>query len=390
MRILLINTFYYPKFDGGAEILVQQLAEGLVKKGHSVYILAMGKNNQVYRVNNVIVVTFKQRNVYSNFDGTAKKPAFLKIIWHFIDSFNLGYHFKLSNLLKAINPDVVHTHNIHGFSPFIWVAIKLRRIKLVHTIHDYYLLCHKCTRFNNGVNCESLCTPCKATSSIKGLFANYPDHYTGISHYSLAAHTDNLNISKPTSIIYNSTSIKKIAEQPLDTRDIVLGYIGRITEAKGLLYLVNELEALSTDLKKKIKVIFAGAGDASFIDLLKTKLNGINHEFAGVVNPGVFFKQISLLIVPSIWNEPFGLTVIEALTCGVPVCHSDRGGLKELYNPESGWVFSPEAGKLTTLLTQILTNEEDIEVKKRNCETSSLPFHSDENLKRYIEAYEFN
>jgi glycosyltransferase involved in cell wall biosynthesis len=389
MRILLINTFYYPKFDGGAEILVQQLAEGLVKKGHSVYILATGKSNQAYRVNNVVVITFKQRNIYSHFDGSVKKPAFLKIIWHLIDSVNLGYHFKLSHLLKIIKPDVVHTHNIHGFSPFIWVAIKLRHIKLVHTIHDYYLLCHKCTLFNNGVNCDSLCMPCKATSSIKRLFTNYPDRYTGISKYSLAAHKDTLNINKPTSIIYNSTSLKKIAEEHLETEDIVLGYIGKITEAKGLLYFVNELEALGVNLKKKIKVIFAGAGHASFVDLLKAKLNGINHEFLGVINPAVFFTQVDLLIVPSIWNEPFGLTVIESLTCGVPVCHSDRGGLRELYNPESGWVFSPDVGELTSLLTQILLNTHDIEVKKSNCEASSLPYHSDENLKRYIQAYEF-
>jgi glycosyltransferase involved in cell wall biosynthesis len=388
MRIVLVNTFYYPKFVGGAEIFVQQLAEGLVNKGHSVYVLAMGESNRVYRVNNVVIITIKQCNIYSSFNGTAEKPASLKIIWHLIDSANIGYHFKLSRLLKRIKPDIVHTHNIHGFSPFIWLTIKRYKIKLVHTLHDYYLLCNKYTRFKSGLNCEGLCMSCKATSSIKRLFLNYPDHYTGISRYSLAVHTDNLNITKPTSIVYNGTSPKEIAIERWRSADIVLGYIGRISEDKGVLYFVNELEALSTNLKKNIKVIFAGAGQESFVNSLKSKLIGIKHEFAGVMDPALFFNQINLLIVPSIWNEPFGLTVIESLAYGVPVCQSDRGGLQELHNPESGWIFSPEAGKLNTILTHILLNEHEIEVKKSNCAKSARRFPAEENLERYIQTYD--
>jgi glycosyltransferase involved in cell wall biosynthesis len=388
MRIILVNTFYYPKFVGGAEIFVQQLAEGLINRGHSVYVLAMGAGNKVYRKNKVVVVTFKQRNIYSHYNGTLNKSAFSKIMWHLIDSMNLGYHYKLSHLLKKIKPDIVHTHNIHGFSPFIWVTIKRNNIKLVHTLHDYYLLCHKCNRFKSGVNCKSLCMPCNATSSIKSWFLNYPDHYIGISRYSLEEHTKNLTIDKTTSIIYNGTAIKGKANESFITTDIVLGYIGRIAEDKGVLYFVNELQALSTGLKKNIKVIFAGAGQETFMDLLKSKLTGIKHEFVGVMNAKLFFSQINLLIVPSIWNEPFGLTVIESLAYGVPVCQSDRGGLRELHNSESGWLFSPDKGELTKLLTHILNNKHDIALRKSRCVKSARRFAAKATLEQYIQTYD--
>ncbi|WP_277406421.1 hypothetical protein [Lacrimispora xylanisolvens] len=41
MRILIVNTFYYPNMQGGAEQSVKLLAEGLVKKGHEVGIYSV-------------------------------------------------------------------------------------------------------------------------------------------------------------------------------------------------------------------------------------------------------------------------------------------------------------------------------------------------------------
>lgn len=387
MRILIINTFYYPKFTGGAEISVQILAEGLVKAGHDVYVLTTGASNKVYSVNGVRVISCKQRNVFSTYyKYTAAKGSIIKAIWHFIDSANVFYHFKLSGLLNKISPDIVHTNNIQGFSPMVWYTVKKNNIKLVHTLRDYYLLCHKANCFDNNTNCEKLCSACKVTHSIKSKFASYPDTFVGISNYIVNRHIEYIPMPAK-QVIYNSANLVLVPGPGAATNTITFGYLGRITADKGVEYLVDELATLSPKQMLSFKIIFAGNGDPDFIDSLKGKLGSVNYEFVGVVNATAFYKSIDVLLIPSLWNEPFGRTVIEALAHAVPVCQSDRGGLKEIFDSHSSWMFSPEKGVLAALLSRILHNKHEIEDKKRKCAKHVAHFSSKNYISKHLELY---
>ncbi|WPU92425.1 glycosyltransferase family 4 protein [Mucilaginibacter sabulilitoris] len=388
MRILLINSFYYPSFVGGAEISVQLLAEGLTKAGNQVYVLTTGPANKVYRVNRVTVISLKQRNIYSTYGGAGNANGALKSLWHFIDSCNIFYHFSISAILKKIHPDLVHTNTIQGFSPFIWKTIKDNKIPLVHTTRDYYLLCHKCSLFNNDKNCDTLCLPCKVTNSVKRNFISYPDYFIGISQYILNKHKAFLQIPDQLSnVVYNAAKSSADAEGRPVTEKIHFGYIGRIAEDKGVLYLANELAKLSDTQKLSLKIIFAGKGDPQFITQLQGKLKGIEYEFMGVSKPDDFYQQIDVLIVPALWNEPFGRTVIESLSYSVPVCQSDRGGLKEIYDPNSSWIYSPDEDNLTTVIGHILDNKNEIADKKKNCVKYADDFSVDNYIKNHLRLY---
>jgi glycosyltransferase involved in cell wall biosynthesis len=52
--------------------------------------------------------------------------------------------------------------------------------------------------------------------------------------------------------------------------------------------------------------------------------------------------RAAIVIVPSRWNEPFGLTALEALACGAPLILSPRGGLPEVAG-EAGIYANPDA-----------------------------------------------
>ncbi|MXV51311.1 glycosyltransferase [Pedobacter sp. HMF7647] len=364
MKILIINTFYYPTFIGGAEISVQLLAENLVKEGNRVFIFCNGPQNRVYRVNNVIVISCKQRNLFTNYGG-AGATKLSKILWHLIDSCNPFYHFKLLSILKKKKPQVVHTNNIQGFSPFVWLTVKSTKTPLVHTIRDYYLLCHKSNMFNNNKNCTRLCTECKITNSIKSRFINYPNHFIGISKYITTVHADFFPTRKRNfSVVYNAAAANKFPVTHSESEIVVFGYIGRIEKDKGVEYLANELANLNADNKLSFKILFAGKGEDIFITQLKEKLAGTHFEFLGVVQPADFFSKIDVLLVPALWNEPFGRTVIEALSFSIPVCHTDRGGLKELYDPECAWMFTPEKGNLSKIISDIVENKAELSSKK--------------------------
>ncbi len=70
-----------------------------------------------------------------------------------------------------------------------------------------------------------------------------------------------------------------------------------------------------------------------------------------------FYKQSDICVVPSIWEEPFGLVAVEAMATGRPVVVANVGGLQEIVTPgETGYIYErdkPEqlAGHIETLLS---------------------------------------
>jgi hypothetical protein len=67
----------------------------------------------------------------------------------------------------------------------------------------------------------------------------------------------------------------------------------------------------------------------------------------------------------------------------VTVCQSDRGGLKELYSPNSSWIFSPLKGNLTEKLNYILSHQDELIQKKMNCVSEIGKF----SVKKYIDKH---
>ncbi|AMR33516.1 hypothetical protein A0256_19860 [Mucilaginibacter sp. PAMC 26640] len=387
MRILITNTYYFPAFVGGAEISVKLLAEGMRAAGNNVYVLTTGLADKVYRVNGVIVISIKQKNIFNSYDKQKRSPV-TKVLWHLIDTCNFSYHNKIKAILKRIAPEIVHTNSIQGFSPYLWRTIKSLDIPLVHSMRDYYMLCHKCNMYNNG-NCQSLCAPCGVTNTIKKRFFKYPDHFIGISNFILNKYSAfSKDVRSHSSIIYNAVDTTECSLKiNAPSAKVVFGYIGRIDVDKGVEYLVNEISSLPAQLKASVKLVFAGKGDVEFINELKAKLADIEYEFLGVAKPVDFYNNIDVLIVPALWNEPFGRIVIESLSYMVPVVQSDRGGLKELYSPNSSWMFSPEPGQLLTQVTHILNNRGELAEKKLSCVNEAGKFSVDKYIDNHSALY---
>ena len=61
---------------------------------------------------------------------------------------------RIGKILDAETPDVVNTHNVCGFSLAAWREVKRRRVRLVHTLHDCYLLCSRSVLFRNGATAK--------------------------------------------------------------------------------------------------------------------------------------------------------------------------------------------------------------------------------------------
>lgn len=66
--------------------------------------------------------------------------GFYRLAWHVREVWNPVAARRIGKIMDAEMPDVVNTHNVCGFSLAAWREVKRRKARLVHTLHDYYLL----------------------------------------------------------------------------------------------------------------------------------------------------------------------------------------------------------------------------------------------------------
>lgn len=368
MKILFINTLYAPFQVGGAEVSVRIMAEELAASGHRVYVLTLGYNTSVRRLNGVVVVSIKTRNLY-HIEQAAGQKSYKKLFWHLLDSSNAFYRREIGKLLDRIQPDVVNTNNIQGFSPYIWKLVNSRGIKLVHTMRDYYLLCHKTSMYSEGKDCTELCKACKLTYSIKKPYFELPDAYIGISSFILKQHERfGLGETKPQRVISNGmrgSGQSRDFKSP--SSEVVFGFIGKVNEQKGVGFLFEELAALSRQ-EGSFRLVLAGKADPEFEAGLREKFDGVfEFTFLGKTDSDAFYRSVDVVIVPSGWNEPFGRIPIEATASGTPVCLADKGGLSELYDERCMWQFEMKKNSLRDLLKGILKNRMVIAEKSAAC-----------------------
>jgi glycosyltransferase involved in cell wall biosynthesis len=119
-------------------------------------------------------------------------------------------------------------------------------------------------------------------------------------------------------------------------------FLGRLTKIKGASYLIRSVELAQKQLSIPLSLTIAGAGQELESLQMQASNSKIPIHFPGWVS-GVekqqLIKKHDLILVPSLWSEPFGLIGVEAAACGVPSVATDMGGI-------SDWCISGETGEL--------------------------------------------
>ncbi|HEX2202618.1 MAG TPA: glycosyltransferase family 4 protein, partial [Longimicrobium sp.] len=119
-------------------------------------------------------------------------------------------------------------------------------------------------------------------------------------------------------------------------------FLGRMTRLKGGDVLVRAAALASERIGRPVPLTMAGDGpQRAEWEALAASL-GVDADFPGWVEPEAragLFRAASLLAVPSVWPEPFGLVGLEAGAFGVPAAAFDVGGIREWLRPgANGWL----------------------------------------------------
>ena len=379
MKILIVSSLYFPYIKGGGEISTKLLAEGLNAKGFDVKVYSISNKEKDDIINGVHVHRVKTSNIYWSFNAPSSKLK--KIIWHLKDSYNIQSGNKFKEYISKNKPDVVITSTIEDISPYIWKICKELKIKVIHILRSYTLLCPKATMYKKDKLCKKQCLSCKIITYPKKILSKYVDVVVGISEFILNEHTKyGYFPNAKQEVIYNPVEIPKIKIQKYNKnkKEMIFGFVGRIEKAKGIEFLLDNFSRLKLE---NVKLFIYGKGlTKEYENEIKQKYESNQIIFKGFKKPEEIYNEIDILIVPSLWNEPFGRIVPEANSYEVPVLVSNRGGLPELVEEgKNGYVFDPDKeGDFEEKLKKI------IEMKKNNSFSfDKEKFSLDEVIKKY-------
>jgi glycogen synthase len=173
------------------------------------------------------------------------------------------------------------------------------------------------------------------------------------------------------------------------TKDIV--FVGRLVSAKGCDQVLRSLAILKAEgLLPSFSVIGDGP-EAQGLKQLVTDLRLDQQvEFLGAIRAGRGREVVrhKIIVVPSIWAEPFGVVALEGLAAGCAVVASSGGGLPDAVGP-CGILFpNSDVKALAAALKELLTNparrEELLAKRERHLEQ----FRPKTVAERYLKVFE--
>lgn len=391
MKILMVNKFLYP--NGGSETYIFKLGEELLKRGHEVQYFGMEHEGR-------IVGNHAGRYTGDMDFHTGKLQ---KLFYPFKIIYSFEAKRKMEEVLKDMNPDVVHLNNINfQLTPSVIYAVRSyekkagRKVKLVYTAHDYQWVCPNhmmrvpatgkiCFACREGHFAACTRNRCIHNSKIKSVLGTVEaEFYRVRKTYAMVdvivcpsefmkkqLDTDPLLADK-TVMMHNfvertpadkkrSRLGGKKGDEMKPPADYVL-YFGRFSEEKGIGTLLAACKALP-----EIPFVFAGSGP------MKEQVSKVkNVENRGFVTGESLRRLIAgarFSVYPSEWYENCPFSVMESQMYGTPVLVSDLGGAPELVEAgRTGELFrGGDVEELTEHIRELWRNPERCRKYRENC-----------------------
>jgi len=441
---MLSVPYFFPFGFGGGQVYVYNLSKELKRRGHEVVIItnkASQKNSRLYHIEDY------------EYDGLSVKAISLNP--DFITQSELSSGLieiqimALKDIISNLNPDLIH---INGLKASLITVCNALGIRHVVTAHHPGFACpvstllrpdeSLCTETANIKVCLPCCSKHKRSGIIGSLLGNMPgwiyrpsgrflDKYKKVPYVMRGLiypwwvekrmEGQQVLLKKSQFIISPSNAMKELLIRngvppeklflvphgieplqpiPIETfekRKIRFGYIGSVDRAKGFHVLLEAIERLSRQERCELYVFGEAQNpwDKEYMkksfNIYKGKSKIITHGYLDHTKISEAFKQIDVLVVPSIYLEVFGLVVLEAFSAGRPVIVTKSGGPDELVrNGIDGFIVERNDNKsLSEAMQKFIDNPElIIEMSKKIPHVKTIEEYVDEIENLYFQMIE--
>jgi glycogen(starch) synthase len=165
---------------------------------------------------------------------------------------------------------------------------------------------------------------------------------------------------------YDDGAFRELADE---VRETELMYLGRLVSEKGVDVLLTALDRLRAEgLTPRLTIVGAGPEEQALRYQAESLQLTTRVRFAGVKRGEELVRELNrhrILVVPSRYQEPFGIVALEGIACGCIVVGSEGGGLREAIGP-CGLTFpNGDAEALARCLAQLLRDDESVRALRR-------------------------
>lgn len=266
--------------------------------------------------------------------------------------YNLPVAQRLRRYQEVGNFDLWQVHNVlPGLSPSVYQTAFKLKIPLVHYLHNYRMACTNGFFLNHGQPCErclhgnfwpAFQTACWRDSHlISGMMGLILRRVRSIGTFQNTAAWVALSQAQRAKHVQMGIPAKRIhviphfyepevAAPPASPSGDVL-FLGRLSPEKGVHILLQGWQLLRSGDRK---LIIAGTGpEESKLRALATALALKNVEFTGFIkseDQKRFWSRSAFFVAPSIWDEPFGMVILEAWANARAVVGFKKGSFPEL------------------------------------------------------------
>jgi glycosyltransferase involved in cell wall biosynthesis len=409
MRIL-IATDHYPPFIGGAHRQARLLAAGMAERGHQVAVATPwhGGLPSVAREGDVAV--HRVRQLRTAIPALVRDRA-QRHQPPFPDPVTI---LGLRRVIRRFNPDLIHAYGWFAFS--IAAALGKQRIPLLISARDYGYFCANRTLLREGLPCSGpellKCASCANDyyGSPKGLVATAGVYYcrprlarrmTGLHSVSTFVHDvttrhlygadgpppglvqvtiPSFQEVDPDQVVDHDPAIDPYLDR-LPTEPFIL-YVGAFRKVKGLETLFDAYRRLESPPP----LVLMGTHERDEPEHFPDDAIVI----ADVPNQAVMaaWDRAMFGVMPSLWPEPFGATVAEAMNRGKPVIGTTLGGHVDMIGDSAGLLVPQgDAGALATAMASLIEDPDRREAFGRAAGRRARDFAAGSVIPRFEQTY---
>lgn len=278
-------------------------------------------------------------------------------------------------ILRKSRPDIIHLHRA-GADALIGLPPLDLGIPVVATEHSIF---------------EAFGPPGFIPLTIRRLMARQPDATIAISNMvrdSLISHRvcagDRINV------IHNGVNTEAFSPRTTapSSGPLVVGCLGRLEHMKGQHVLLEALTLLPKNTRQNLRLRIGGDGSARTTLQESSKSKDLSDivEFCGpVADPAEFLHDCDLFVLPSL-VEGFGLSLVEAMSTGLPCLASDLPSTREIISEEKDGLFFA-AGNPAELAAGLSRLAENPELRTRLGSAARTSAQSRFDIQTFATAY---
>jgi len=389
VRILVLTNLYPPHHIGGYELICQTVVETLWERGHFVPILTSNHVVDSARLHPDSPGVERLLRIHGLYGHPWRGICPLRHIERHNNQV-------LRSALQRHHPELVYVWNMGGLSKSMLLTLQNSGIPTVYYLSDHWIarglasdvwlrwwnrtdapwlqrLVRRACRWTGARRHWDALAPTRNISQIR--FRRI--YFCSRALLELTARAG-YDVSHG-EVIYCPVHLRYFERAPRPLRQPIrrLLYVGRLAEDKGVLTALRALTHLSGKLPVELSLF--GRGDADYVGRLKSFAADhhlqVNFQNAELDQMPDVYQDLDLLLFTSEWAEPFALTPLEAMACGLPVIGTTTGGSAELFRPREN-ALTYAAGNAEELARRILEFNADFSLRSRCRQTALLEARS--------------